>query len=100
MKMTSKQSRDLNSESIPVFAEITQQQSDRLKMESIRRMRWRLWFAFRDSKYESFRKKVKGEVQPDYETIKQYCLDHWKTEIKDMTESELTKYIAIVRKWK
>lgn len=100
MKMTKEQSRNLKGESISVFAEITKEQSDRLKMESIRRMRWRLWFAFRDSKYERFRKEVRDEIHPNYDNIKQFCLEHWKVEIKDMTESELKKYIAIVAKWK
>ena len=71
-----------------------------LKEESMRRMRWRLWFAFRDSKYTQFRKAIGGKLYPNYETIKAYCLKHWGKEIKDMGENELNRRIALVIKWK
>ncbi len=74
---------------------------NRLKEESMRRMRWRLWFAFRDSKYTRFRQSDgRGGLNPNYQTIKEYCLKYWGKEIKDMTENELTNRIAIVNKWK
>jgi hypothetical protein len=72
----------------------------RLKEESLRRMRWRLWFAFRDSQYTQFRfVRRDGRIEPMYENIKAYCREHWSKEIKDMDEKELAKYIAIVLKW-
>lgn len=72
----------------------------RLKEESLRRMRWRLWFAFRDSQYTQFRfVRRDGKIEPMYENIKAYCRERWGKEIKDMDEKELAKYIAIVLKW-
>lgn len=77
------------------------QAKNRLKEEALRRMRWRLWFAFRDSKYTQFRQSDgRGKLNPNYQTIKEYCLKHWGKEIKDMTEKELADRIAIVLKWK
>jgi hypothetical protein len=72
---------------------------NRLREESMTRMRWRLWFLFAESKYTQF--AYKGDrKKPCYEVIKKYCREHWGKEIKDMTEPELSKYIAIVKKWK
>jgi len=54
---------------------------------------------FAESKYTQF--AYKGDrKKPCYEVIKKYCREHWGKEIKDMTEPELSKYIAIVKKWK
>jgi len=78
---------------------------DMLREESMRRMRWRLWFAFMESGYKSFRieerdKKGNLRVKPDYDSIKKYCLKYWNKEIKDMTDQELSERIATVKKWK
>lgn len=71
----------------------------RLQQEALTRMRWRLWFAFADSKYDSF--KYKGRKgKPNYAVIKKYCIEHWGKEPADMTLEELRKSIAIVNKWK
>lgn len=72
---------------------------DALKEESMRRMRWRLWFVFAESKYEVFSENGKG-LKPHFDNIKAYSLKHWGKEIKDMTEKELSKNIAIISKWK
>lgn len=81
-------------------AKITNERSAKLKEESMKRMRWRLWFAFRDSKYAQFKNVYRGNVYPHYNNIKEYCLKHWGKEIKDMGEHELSNRISIVLKWK
>ena len=73
--------------------------SSRLREESMIRMRWRLWFLFAESKYTEFCYKG-NKKNPHYENIKKYCRERWGKEIKDMTDDELSKYIAIVKKWK
>ncbi len=73
--------------------------ADRLQYEAMVRLRWRLWFAFTESKYVAFRYKGR-KGKPDFARIKQYCLEHWGKEPADMTLDELRKYIAIVAKWK
>lgn len=73
---------------------------DRIKEETLRRMRWRLWFAFRDSGYKQFCYVRKdGKVEPLYEGIKEYCREHWGKEIGTMNERELSRYIAVVNRW-
>lgn len=79
---------------------VSEKRSVQLKNEAMTRMRWRLWFAFRDSKYEHFRYISKGRAYPNYATIKEYCLRHWSKEIKDMSYNELSNKISIVLKWK
>jgi hypothetical protein len=74
---------------------------NKLQEESMRRLRWRLWFAFSESKYEQFHTTdSRGNVLPNFKEITKYCIKHWQIEIKDMTERELSERIAIVRKWK
>ncbi len=74
---------------------------NRLQEESMRRMRWRLWFAFAESKYESFGRVDRyGRLQPDFASITEYCKKYWGKEIKDMDARELSERIAIVQKWK
>ena len=68
------------------------------KEEELRRLRWRLWFAFAESKYEHFR--VKDSKHPNYNIINDYCEKHWGVKIGDMTKSKLQEKIAIVQKWK
>ena len=77
---------------------ITPEQARRLENQALTRMRWRLWFAFTDSKYAHFRYKGRSG-KPDYAAIKKYCRDHWGKEPADMSLEELRKYIAIVNKW-
>ena len=79
---------------------ISNERSAQLQEEAMRRMRWRLWFAFRDSKYDQFKYMHKGNVYPNYAKIKEYCLRHWGKEIKDMGYNELSNKISIVLKWK
>ena len=81
-------------------AKISNKKSAQLKEAAMTRMRWRLWFAFRDSKYTQFRNIYRGKSYPHYENIKVYCLKHWGKEIKDMGENELANRISIVSKWK
>lgn len=71
------------------------------RLDTMRRLRWRLWFAFRDSKYEAFKGDVgrDGKRMPNYKLIDSYCNEQWKTTIAEMSEKELTKYISIVKKW-
>lgn len=74
---------------------------NRLKEEALRRMRWRLWFAFAESKYDSFGRVDRlGRLQPDFAKITKYTMKYWGKHIKDMTEEELASRIAIVQKWK
>jgi hypothetical protein len=79
---------------------MTMETADRIREEALRRMRWRLWFAFRDSKYMQFRIIVNGKLNPNYMKINEYCLRHWGKEIKDMGPKELNRRIALVLKWK
>ena len=78
---------------------ITPEQSKRLYQDAMIRMRWRLWFAFAESKYEEFRYRGNPK-KPYFKNIKEYCLNHWGKEIANMTKEELSEYIAIVTKWK
>lgn len=79
--------------------EICKKDIQRLQYDKMIRMRWRLWFAFSESRYEQFRyKETYGK--PNYATIKEYCIEHWGKEPADMTLTELRKYISIVTKWK
>ncbi|WP_315302510.1 hypothetical protein [Tannerella forsythia] len=74
---------------------------NRLKEEALRRMRWRLWFAFAESKYDTFGHVDRlGRLQPDFEKITKYTMKYWGKHIKDMSEEELASRIAIVQKWK
>lgn len=71
----------------------------------MQKMRWRLWFAFRDSKYPEFStvitsKKRGTQVNPNYDKINEFCLEKWGKKIGDMTQEELAKYINLVKKWK
>ncbi|NDW10474.1 hypothetical protein [Dysgonomonas sp. 520] len=77
---------------------ITEDRARQLHEESMRRMHWRLWFAFRDSKYTFFRANNRYGV--NFKKVTEYCLKHWGKEIKDMTEAELSQRISIVSKWK
>ena len=74
--------------------------AERLQQESLRRMRWRLWFAFRDSKYPEYRNETTNGIYPNYKAIDEYCLKHWGTRIGMMTEYELSQKIAVVMRWK
>jgi hypothetical protein len=71
----------------------------KLQIETIKRLRWRLWFVFAESKYDAFRVD-KNKKKPNWHEINKYCREHWGKEIGDMTEAELAKYISIVKKWK
>lgn len=78
---------------------ITPEKAHELHEEAMRRLRWRLWFVFAESKYEQFRYKG-NKKKPHYKNINKYCLEHWGKEIGDMTKEELSEKIAIVSKWK
>ncbi|GCD76667.1 MAG: hypothetical protein ACK4EX_02340 [Thermaurantimonas sp.] len=58
------------------------------------KMRWKLVFTFRD---KGFRNQD-GSI--DFEKIHNYCLNHWKKDINNMSTNELRKYISVVSKWK
>lgn len=63
-------------------------------------MRSKLFYAFRDSGYSDFTYENSNGIFPHYENIKAFCLDKWGKEPKDMTKTELGKYINLVLKWK
>lgn len=68
------------------------------KQDELRRLRWRLWFVFAESKYEHFR--VKDSKHPNYNIINDYCEKYWGVKVGDMTKKQLQEKIAIVKKWK
>lgn len=78
---------------------ITPQKAEQLKSEALIRMRWRLWFAFAESKYEGFRYDG-NKKKPHYGNIDAYCVKHWGKRIGEMAKSELAKHISQVNKWK
>jgi hypothetical protein len=80
-------------------ATITPEKVQQLHEEAMRRMRWRLWFVFAESKYENFRYNDDPK-KPHYKNINNYCKEHWGKEIGEMTKDELAKHIALVKKWK
>ena len=78
---------------------VTPDKADELLQKAMIRMRWRLWYAFAESKYPEFRYHDNKKL-PDFINIKAYCLKHWGVEIEHMTKDELQEKIAIVSKWK
>ena len=78
---------------------ITPQKSAQLNAEAMKRMRWRLWFAFAESKYNHFCKDG-DKKKPHYQNIDAYCSEHWGKTIGNMTKEELAKHISQVTKWK
>lgn len=79
--------------------QITPEKAKELTEAAMRRLRWRLWFAFAESKYDEFCYKG-NKKKPHWNNIKKYCLEHWNKEIGQMTKEELSEKIAIVKKWK
>ncbi|HEY5508421.1 MAG TPA: hypothetical protein VIK29_07115 [Paludibacter sp.] len=79
--------------------EVTPEKAEQLHEEAMVRMRWRLWYAFAESKYPEFRYHD-NKKQPDFNNIRAYCLKHWGVEIGNMTKVQLQEKIAIVTKWK
>lgn len=79
--------------------ELTPEKSRELHEEAMRRLRWRLWFAFAESKYNHFCYKG-NKKSPHYKNIDDYCREHWNKTIGTMTKEELSEKIAIVSKWK
>ena len=67
--------------------------------ETMRRLRWRLWFVFAESKYDQFCYKG-NRKKPHYGNINTYCQSKWGKTISEMTKTELSEKIAIVTKWK
>ncbi len=78
---------------------VSKEKSGQLHEEAMRRMRWRLWFAFAESKYEHFRQDG-NKKKPNYQNINKYCKEHWGKEVGEMTKDELAKHISQVSKWK
>lgn len=78
---------------------VTPDKADELLEKAMTRMRWRLWYAFAESKYPEFRYHD-NKKQPDFNNIRAYCLKHWGIEIGNMTKEQLQEKIAIVNKWK
>ena len=57
------------------------------RLEIMRRMRWRLWFAFAESKYAEFCGSIgrNGKRMPNYNAIDAYCEKHWSVRIYQMS---------------
>lgn len=79
--------------------EVTPEKAKQLQEDALTRMRWRLWYAFAESKYEEFCYQG-NKKKPYWKNIAAYCLKHWGKQIGEMTKDELQEKIAIVGKWK
>lgn len=78
---------------------VTPEKRRELYEETMRRLRWRLWFAFAESKYTHFCYKG-NKKRPHYKNIDDYCQEQWGKTISVMSKTELSEKIAIVTKWK
>jgi hypothetical protein len=78
---------------------VTPEKADELLEQAMNRMRWRLRYAFAESKYHEFRYHENKKL-PDLININAYCLKHWGVQIDNMTKEELQEKIAIVTKWR
>ncbi len=78
---------------------INPKRAEELNNAALRRMRWKLWFCFAESKYDTFRENDNPK-RPHYKNIDAYCLKHWGKKIGEMTKTELSKYISLISKWK
>ncbi len=66
----------------------------------IERLQWGLRMSFANTKYENFSYMSPKGKRPHFAEIDTYCLKQWKKRVTEMTEKELERYIAIVKKWK
>ncbi len=74
-------------------------QSNSTGDEILRRLQWKLRYAFADSKYDNY--CVGGnKKKPNMLEIDSFCLKQWKKRVNEMSEDEMEKYISIVKHWK
>jgi hypothetical protein len=71
----------------------------------IKGQEYALYYAFANSKYIQFRTLGTDGLFavphiPNIEAINQYALKHWSKTVPEMNSRELSRFIAIVKKWK
>lgn len=72
--------------------EIVNRENDKL-----RRLRWCLYYSFRDSGYDCYR--LPGN-KPNLEAIEEYAVKYWGKKTTEMTAEEIEKKIRPIQNWK